>query len=43
MQLDEEQLARVREALAIVKRCQGRRVPREALARLGDALPAGVG
>ena len=43
MQLDDEQLARIREALAAVKAAQGDRVPREALARLGEALPDGVG
>lgn len=43
MQLDEEQLARIREALAAVKAAKGLRVPREALARLGDALPEGIG
>lgn len=43
MQLDDEQLARIREALAAVKATHGERVPREALARLGEALPDGVG
>ena len=43
MELDEEALARLREALTAVKQCQGSRVPRAVLARLADALPAGVG
>lgn len=43
MDLDEEALARLREALAGVKQCRGRRVPREVLARLAEALPEGVG
>ena len=43
MDLDEEALGRLRDALAAVTSCQGRRVPREALASLSEALPAGMG
>ncbi|MEQ9498635.1 MAG: LuxR C-terminal-related transcriptional regulator [Deltaproteobacteria bacterium] len=43
MRLDDEALARLREALAAVKQTQGRRVPREVLASLSEALPSGVG
>lgn len=42
MELDADALARLKEALAEVRRCQGRRVPREVLARLGAALPPGI-
>lgn len=43
MRLDENELERLRAALAAVKRCQGRRVPREVLANLSDVLPPNVG
>ena len=43
MRLDDRALARLTAALAEVKRSEGRKVPRDALAKLGDALPPGVG
>lgn len=43
MTLDPAVLLRLRDALAEVKRSQGRRIPREALARLGGALPPDLG
>ncbi len=43
MQLSETQLEQLRDALARVKQAQGRRIPREALAALTDALPDDVG
>jgi len=43
MQLDDEALQRLRAALAAVHATRGREVPRGALARLGAALPEGVG
>ena len=41
MQLDDEALARIRDAMTAVQRSGG--VPRAALAQLAGALPAGVG
>ena len=41
MQLDDDSLRRIRDAIAAVRADGG--VPRAALARLGDALPTGVG
>ncbi len=43
MRLDDAALERLRAALAAVKQSEGRRVPREALVGLSDALPPGVG
>lgn len=43
MRLDEDKLERLRAALAAVKQCQGRRVPREVLADLTAVLPPDVG
>ncbi len=43
MELGEDELEALRSALAAVKRAQGRRVPREVLATLSQALPPGVG
>lgn len=42
MKLDAAALDQLRAALAEVQRCQGRGVPRDVLARLGAALPAGT-
>lgn len=43
MRLTDDGLLRLRTALAEVKRSEGRRVPRETLAKLGAALPDGLG
>lgn len=42
MRLDDEVLARLRDALAKVKEGQGSTIPRAVLARLADAVPEGV-
>lgn len=43
MELGVEQLKALREALSAVKEARGRHIPRDVLASLADAIPAGVG
>ncbi len=43
MELDAEQLARLRDALLAIRTNKGEAVPRASLAQLAEALPAGLG